>query len=405
MKVLSLVGAGCSGNNIEFAPGLQHRSAILAGVAMPEVNMTTIREAEDSGVTMPKVTLGRSGLEVSVIGWGSGGAFSRPDELEPIWEEASGLGLNFIDTAPSYGTSEDLIGDQLSQRRSEFVLTTKSHPVDADTTLREIETSLQRLKTDYVDLFYTPHGVGSEEQLASCFGKGGVMEGALKAKERGLVKHLGYSLDYFNSPFNPGRTRELIDTDIYDVVQLPYNLVPMEPVDEELIPFAREKGMGVVANFPSIQGLTALEWGIFYPTFKGLVDTPGQATFLGILCNPGIDVVLTQLVNVDRARENCLAGVLHGMMSEGERAQLREEIVSKGPVRFLDRADVPEPWHGVNLRRFLIHLELYTRFGYGGSRREVEVFATQLRDHPEWRFDNSLRDLIDEIRRGFPVLP
>ena len=368
------------------------------------MSRTSVRDADGSGAVMPKVTLGRSGLEVSVIGWGGPGTSGPPGQLEAIWEEASGLGMNFIDTAPSYGPSEDVLGEELSHRRREFVLATKSHPTDADQTLRDVENSLRRLKIDCIDLFYAPHGVNSEDQRAACFGKGGIIEGALKAKERGLAKHLAYSLDYFNMPFDPGRTRELIDTDVFDVVQLPYNVVPMEPVDEDLIPFAREKGMGVVANYPTISGLTGREWGIFYPTFQGLVDTPGQATLVAVLTNPGVDVVLTKFSSVARARENCLAGVLYGMMSDDERRELRAGLLSKGPVRFLHRAEVPDSPAGHSLRRVLVFYDLYTRFGYGGARKVVEQFVAQLREHPEWTFDDSVRDVVDEIRRAFPVL-
>lgn len=362
---------------------------------------------------MEKVVLGRSGLEVSVIGWGGAGTSGDPSTpgprqaapwtvLEPIWEEARRWGCNFIDTAPSYGHSEDLIGEQLSHRRDEFLIATKSHPVDADQTLRDIENSLRRLRIDAIDLFYAPHGCWDEERFANCFKKGGVIEGGLKAKERGLARHLAFSFDYFQS-LDIKRLRALIDTDVFEVVQFPYSLVCVEPIDEEILPFAREKKMGTIANFPTIGGLTGREWGIFYPLFQGLVDTPGQATLLGILAHPDIDCVLSKFSSVARAAENCRAGAVLASLSAEQRAQLRQRIEALGRVRFLQRQDCPPAPPGVNFRWGMIYFDLFTRFGYGGARRQVEQFVKQLQAHEEWEWDPSVRELVEAVKRSCPV--
>lgn len=359
---------------------------------------------------MPKTVLGRSGMEVSVLGWGapgtsgdpSAGKQAVPSDLELIWDTFKQRGGNFVDTAPSYGSSEDFIGAHLAHRRPEFLLATKSHPVDADQTLRDLEKSLQWMKTDVIDLFYAPHGCWDEERLNSCFKKGGVIEGALKAKERGLVKHLAFSFDYFQG-LDIKRLRELIDTEVFEVVQLPYCLVPVEPVDQETIPYAKEKGMGIIANFPTLSGLTGREWGVFHADFEGIVDTPGQATLLSILCHPDIDCVLTKFSSVARCAENCLAGQRLAAMTAPEQSETRRRVVARGEVRFLQRDDCPPAPPGVSFRRSMIYFDLFTRFGFGGARPVVEQFLGQLAEYPDFEWNDQGRAAIEQVQRACPV--
>jgi len=353
---------------------------------------------------MPTVTLGRSGLQVSVLGWGQPGL---PDNgagntraTADLYQQCGG---NFLDTAASYGTSEELIGRHLADRRRDCVLATKSHPVDADQTLRDLETSLQRMKTDAVDLFYAPHGCWDDERFQNCFKRGGVIDGGRKAVERGLAKHLAFSFDYFQG-LDIRRLRALIDTDIFEVVQLPYCLVQVEPVDQEIIPFARAKGMGIIANFPTLNGLTGREWGVFYPDFEGLADTPGQATLLAILCHPDIDCVLTRFSSPARAAENCFAGRRVAAMTPAEKQELRRRVEAHGTVRYLQRSTCPPAPADVRFRHGMIYYDLFTRFGFGGARPIVEKFAQQLEAHADFAWDEAGRAAVEQVRGSCPVM-
>jgi aryl-alcohol dehydrogenase-like predicted oxidoreductase len=359
---------------------------------------------------MSRVVLGRSGLEVSALGWGapgtsgdpSAGTRSEPSALEAIWDTYRQSGGNFVDTAPSYGPSEDLIGEFLAHRRREFVLATKSHPVDADQTARDLEQSLRRMRTDVIDLLYAPHGCWDEERLHNCFKKGGVIEGALKARERGLARHLAFSFDYFQT-LDIRRLRELIDTGVFEVVQLPYCLVRVEPVDQEIIPRAREKGLGVIANFPTLSGLTGREWGVFYADFEGVADTPGQATLLSILCHPEIHCVLTKFSSVARCVENCWSGRRAAAMTLAEKSEIRRRVEARGNVRFLQRDDCPPAPPGVAFRRGMIYFDLFTRFGFGGARPAVEQFLRQVDEHPDFAWNEAGRAAVEQVRRACPV--
>lgn len=353
--------------------------------------------------TMPQVTLGRSGLQVASIGWGAIGLPDDTAAAEAIWQAYARRGGNFIDTAPAYQDSELLIGRHLSAHRGEYQLATKSHPVDADQTLRDIETSLQRLGTDVIDLFYAPHGCWSEDRLAACLKRGGVIDGAIKARERGLCRHLAFSYDYF-AGLDIRRLRELIETDIFEVMQLPFGLVMVEPVDEEILPLAREKGLGVIANFPTIDGLTAREWGVFWADFAGLVDTPGQASLLAVLSHPGVDCLLTRFSSVARVEENCAAARLAAALTDAEKTELRQRILAHGGVRYLQRDDCPPAPPELHWRRQVIYYDLYSRFGYGAARRQVEQFVRQLAAHADYAWNDEARAVNAEIQRACPVL-
>jgi len=359
---------------------------------------------------MPTVILGRSGLEVSVIGWGAPGSTGKPEDMgsnskssRSIWTTFQSRGGNFLDTAPSYWDSEALIGQHVSRHRNDFVLATKSHPVDAVKTLDEVETSLERMKTDVIDLFYAPHGCSTEEQLYNSLKKGGVMEGAVKAKERGLVKHIAFSFDYFQK-LDIHRLRELIRTGVYEVVQLPCCLVRVEPIEKEIIPLAKEEGMGVVANFPTMNALTAREWGVFYSVFEGIVDTPGQASLLAVLCHPDIDCVLVRFSSPARVEENCFAGRRFAAMDIDEKLELRRRVEAMGQVRFLERGECPPAPEGVNFRQAMIYFDLFTRFGFSGARPTVENFLRRVREHPDFEWDDTARAAIEEVQRACPVL-
>jgi len=358
--------------------------------------------AEATG--MPMAPLGRTGLSISAIGWGGPAISGDPDDVADIWSLYRQFGGNFIDTAPSYGRSEEVIGEQLAARRSEFVLATKSHPVDADQTLRDIEGSLRRTRSDVIDLFYAPHGCRNEEQLHNSLRKGGVLEGARKAVERGLARHLAFSYDYF-ADIPPRRLLELIETGAYDAIQIPYGLVPVEPVEAEVIPAARARGMAVIANFPTLNGLTAREWGVFHADFEGLVDTPAQATLLAVLCHPGIDCVLSRFRNAGRTAENCGAIDCLGRMTPEQQMALRQRVERHGPVRFLERDDCPESGPGVGLRYGLIQLDLFTRFGFAGAKPQIERFLDKVDEHPDVEWSEAARAAIEQARRALPSSP
>ena len=138
---------------------------------------------------MEYVTLGKTGLKVSRVGFG-GIPIQKVDEqgAQKLMKAVFDAGINFIDTARAYTVSEELIGNALEGMRDKFIIATKSMARTADAMRADIETSLNNLKTDYIDI-YQIHNV-TMEQLAVVCGEGGALEALREAKEQGKIGHI-----------------------------------------------------------------------------------------------------------------------------------------------------------------------------------------------------------------------
>ena len=103
---------------------------------------------------MEYITLGKTGLRVSKMGFG-GIPIQRvtAEEAKALLEAVEAAGVNYIDTARGYTVSEELIGQAIEGRRDKFVLATKSMARDREAMAKDIETSLGNLRTDYIDLY------------------------------------------------------------------------------------------------------------------------------------------------------------------------------------------------------------------------------------------------------------
>lgn len=195
---------------------------------------------------MERRPLGRTGLHVSVLGFGAGHVGS-PDLAEA---EAGALlhgvldsGINLIDTAPGYGLSEERIGRHLHGRRSGFVLSTKCGygvPGVEDWTpeciTRGVEQALQRLRTDVLDVVHF-HSCPVE-----VLQRPGLMEALVRAVEAGKVRAAAYSGDNAALEYALG-------TGVFTVVQTSVNPFDQRAIDRG-VAWAREQGVGVIAKRP-----------------------------------------------------------------------------------------------------------------------------------------------------------
>jgi aryl-alcohol dehydrogenase-like predicted oxidoreductase len=197
--------------------------------------------------------LSGTGLTVSALGLGTvkigrneqvkyPGAFTIPDDaaVRTLLAQARELGINLIDTAPAYGTSEERLG-QLLTNRPDWVIVTKtgeefsngiSHfDFSAEHTRMSIERSLRRLRTDYLDLVLI-HSDGNDETILQ---QGDCVLALQDCKRKGLIRAIGMSTKTVAGALRA--VREL------DVVMLTYNLQQRD--DEPAIKLARELGKGV----------------------------------------------------------------------------------------------------------------------------------------------------------------
>lgn len=195
---------------------------------------------------MEKRTFGKTDMKVSVLGFGGaeiGFEKASTGTVREILATALDLGLNVIDTAECYESSEELIGSVVSSRRADFYLFTKcghgpnfSDNWGLDQINKSIDRSLKRLKTDYVDLV----------QLHSCneqvLRKGEAVEALERAKKAGKTRYIGYSGDGSDALF-------ALKMGVFDALQTSVSIADQQSVDLT-IPLAMEQGLGVIAKRP-----------------------------------------------------------------------------------------------------------------------------------------------------------
>jgi aryl-alcohol dehydrogenase-like predicted oxidoreductase len=197
---------------------------------------------------MEKRRLGKTDMDVSVLGFGGseiGYERASAETVTKLLNSALDAGLNVIDTAECYYNSEELIGQAVGNRRMEFYLFTKcGHPHgmessanwSKDSILESVTRSLQRLKTDRLDLL----------QLHSCseaeLRKGEVIDALQAARDKGYTRYIGYSGDSRAAHF-------AVESGAFDTLQTSINIADQEAIDLAL-PLARDKQLGVIAKRP-----------------------------------------------------------------------------------------------------------------------------------------------------------
>ncbi len=280
--------------------------------------------------------LGRTDLEVSVVGFGSlsiGLASTDQQRVSRLLNQALDGGLNMIDTAECYGHpdknhAEILIGNAIGSRRDEYVLCSKvghenghfgqGGDWSAASLLRTIDRSLKRLKTDHLDIVHL-HG-STVDVLRS----GEVIEALKKARKAGMIRFLGYS-------GSGERVRYAIETNEFDVVQLTLNVFEQNAIDD-LLPLTHERDVGVIVKRPIGNAVWRFperpEWGWYaeywdliepldYPFFKGEALTdPGPEGAAGmalrfLTSTPGVHSAIVGTTSPGRWNQN------HGNVSAG----------------------------------------------------------------------------------------
>lgn len=209
---------------------------------------------------LPTRKLGRTGIKVPILGFGSGSRFlmyKDEDEAIAALNHAIDLGITYIDTAHSYGNgkSEERVGRVMATRRKEVVLATKISARTADDARRQIELSLKRLQTDRLEVMHI-HAFKSMEDLAAIEAKGGVLEAIYEAREKKITRAIGITCHA-----DPRALQAALERHDFDCTQMALNaglasiteamkIAPAPaPVSFErlALPVAVKKKMGVIA--------------------------------------------------------------------------------------------------------------------------------------------------------------
>ncbi|MFC1944352.1 aldo/keto reductase [Chloroflexota bacterium] len=193
---------------------------------------------------MELVRLGMTGLMVSRIGLG-GIPMQRLGEAEAIAlvRRCLDLGINFIDTANSYTTSEGFIGKAVTGRpRNELVLATKSTSRTTQGLKRHLALSLERLGVEKIDL-YQFHAVDDFDTLRGVIGGGDAMAVVREARDEGKIGHIGIT------SHSPEVAKEAAASGCFETLMFPFNLVSPEAA-AEIIPLCRQHDVGFIAMKP-----------------------------------------------------------------------------------------------------------------------------------------------------------
>ncbi len=196
---------------------------------------------------MPTRSLGKTGYKVGVLSLGGQATLEikgREEESEKIINRAIDLGINYIDTAASYGqgVSQLNIGRVMKTRRKEVWLSTKTHDRTYDGSMKLLEESLRNLQTDHLDTWQL-HNVQTMTQLDQIFASDGAIKALEKAKSEGVVRNIGIT-----GHFEPLVLLEGIKRYPFDSILMAVNAADVHYLSFKnyLLPEAQKKGIAII---------------------------------------------------------------------------------------------------------------------------------------------------------------
>lgn len=287
---------------------------------------------------MEYVTLGKTGLKISRMGFG-GIPIQRIDAqgTKKLMTVMAEKGINYIDSARGYTVSESFIGEGLEGIRDKFILATKSMSRTKEAMAKDIDISLENFRTDYIDL-YQVHNP-SVEQLDQVIGADGALEALLEAKEAGKIGHIGltaHSLEVFE---------KALEMDWVETIMFPYNIV--ERQGEALIRRCREKNIGFIDMKPLAGG--AIE--------------DGRLALRFICANPDVTVVIPGMYDVSEIEKN-IEAVEDTTPLTGEELEGMEAVRKQLGTNFCRRCNYCQPCTvGINISGCFLFQGYLDRYG------------------------------------------
>jgi aryl-alcohol dehydrogenase-like predicted oxidoreductase len=228
---------------------------------------------------MDKRALGRTGLELSLLGFGGFHLIEVPlREADRLLNDYLDRGGNYIETAESYGphASELKIGESVARRRGEYVLATKTAARDRAGFLAAVEGSLGRLKTDCLDIVFM-HAVQEKTEADTILAPGGALEGALEAQRAGKLRFIGIT-----GHGRPDALLAAMRAHRFDVLMTGFNYFDrfnFPEIEGELLPACLAQGTGVLAMKPVADGYL---YRSAAPAFRYALSLPVASVVAGM---------------------------------------------------------------------------------------------------------------------------
>ena len=216
---------------------------------------------------MKTVRLGKTGITVPQNAFGCLPIQRDSKEVAvKLLREAYEGGMRFFDTARAYTDSEEKVGEAFDGMRDQIFIATKTHAKTPDGFWKDLETSLKLLRTDYIDIYQL-------HMAPQCYRPGdgtGMYECLVKAKEQGLIRHIGITAHKLMV------AQEIVESGLYETLQYPFSYLSSEK-EIALVNACREAGMGFICLKALAGGLiTRSDAAMAYMTqFDGLVPIWG----------------------------------------------------------------------------------------------------------------------------------
>ena len=294
---------------------------------------------------MQYITLGKTGLKVSQLGFG-GIPIQRikKEEVPALIDQLIENKINFIDTGRGYTVSEEYLGNALKGKRDHFILATKSMSRTKEGMIKDIEISLHNFQTDYIDL-YQIHNP-SLSQLEQVLAKDGALEALKEAKAEGKIGHIGLTA-HSTAVFEKALNIPDIET-----IMFPYNIV--ETQGEELIQKCKEKNIGFI---------------VMKPLAGGAIED-ARLAIRYILNNDAVSVVIPGMAKEEEIVENVEAANTVSPLDKDEIKKI-EEIKKQLGNHFCRRCNYCAPCSvGINIPSVFLFTGYLERYGLANWARE-----------------------------------
>lgn len=263
--------------------------------------------------------LGKTGLQVSALGLGCMRLPEHDPELAAqVVDKAIADGINYFETTRFYinGRCQHLVAGGLKGRSRGLIVSGKAG-VNADTTAdsyrKEIDTQMEVLGVDYLEFFQV--GWFSWEKMPSLTKRGGALDALNKARDEGLIGHIG-----FTGHDRPANFTKCVETGIFDSLTIPYNLVSREYAPT--IKRAGELGVGVVVMCPVAGGMLASPAPQLQQLIPGGATTTAAAALQFVLANPDVSVAASGMNTLEQVKENVATVSALAAMSDDDRTRM-----------------------------------------------------------------------------------
>ncbi len=329
--------------------------------------------------------LGKTGLKVSVIGFG-GIPIQRTsfEEARDSILKAEALGINFIDTARAYTVSEAYIGKALEGRREKWILSTKSMARDRESMARDIEASLRDLKTEFIDLYQT-HNVRTMEEFDKVMSEDGAYSALADYVAKGKIGHIGFTTH------NQAVLDKAIVSGKFETIMFPYNIVEHQAA--EAFKNAMEHQIGVIVMKPLAGGVIA----------------DGDLALRYILDNESVSCAIPGMANLEEVINNAWSAETYRPLDEAERERTLKIAAELG-TQFCRRCGYCAPCPvGIDIPTMFLLKGYKERYGleqwaidrYFSQKARAKDCIECGQCEERCPYDLPIRNMLKEVRQCF----